>query len=196
MASISDPAPGLPERELASRYGRGAAFLHWLIAGLILAQIGIGCSFELMERGPGRAELFLWHKAVGVTILLLALVRLGWRLSHRPPPFPPELPAWQRVLATLNHWLFYILMIALPLTGLIAVSDGARSGWVRLQFGLHVPAVPGISKEVGDASGEVHALLVFTTLALLALHVAAAIRHQYFDRGRMAGRMPPLPPAD
>ena len=197
MASISNADPArTASRTPASRYGTGAAILHWLMAALILVQVGIGFLFHSMERGPARADLFLWHKTLGVTILLLALVRLGWRLMHRPPAYPPELPRWQRLLANWNHGLFYALMIALPLTGLIAVSDGARTGMVRLQFGAEVPAVPGISEAIGEAMGDLHVLLVLATLALLALHVAAAIKHQYFDRDRMTGRMPPLPPVE
>jgi cytochrome b561 len=187
MATAPDPIP--------LRYSRGAALLHWLMAALVLLQIYVGWTFHHMERGPARGEWFLWHKTIGVTILLLALVRLGWRLMHRPPPFPPELPRWQRLAATWNHRAFYFLIIILPLTGLTAISDGAESATTSLQFGLAFPLIPGVPEALGDLMGDAHEWLVKLTIALLALHVAAALKHQLFDRNRMTGRMPPLPPA-
>lgn len=189
MATASDP-PAAP-----SRYGRGAAVLHWLMAALILLQLYVGWTFHHMERGPARGEWFLWHKTLGVAILLLALARLAWRLMHRPPPFPPELPRWQRLAALWNHRAFYVLIIVLPLTGLTAISDGAESSTTSLQFGLAFPLVPGVPEALGDFAGELHEWLVKLTIALLALHVAAALKHQFLDRNRMTGRMPPLPPA-
>jgi cytochrome b561 len=195
MASISGMAPARPPvRDLPSRYTKGAAILHWLMAAIILAQIGVGFTFAWMERGPARTDVFLWHKTLGVLILLLAVVRLGWRLTHTPPPYPPELPNWQRVAAVASHWLFYFLLFALPLTGLIAVSGRTETGTTPLLFGLNLPVVPGVTKEAGHTFGEVHVVLVLTTLALFVLHVAAALKHQLFDRNRMTGRMPPLPP--
>jgi cytochrome b561 len=196
MASISNAASPRPTaRALPSRYSTGAAILHWLMAAIILVQIGVGFAFSWMERGPARNDIFLWHKTLGVLILLLAIVRLGWRLTHKPPPYPPELPEWQRVAAVASHWLFYILLFALPLTGLIAVSGRADTGATPLLFGLNLPVVPGVTKEAGHNFGEIHVVLVLTTLALFVLHVAAAIKHQFFDHNRMTGRMPPLPPA-
>ena len=179
----------------ATRYDRGAALLHWLMAALVLAQLYVGWTFHHMERGPARGEWFLWHKTLGVTILLLALARLGWRLLHRPPPFPPELPRWQRLAAVWNHRAFYFLIIVLPLTGLAAISDGAERATTSLQFGLAFPLIPGVSEALGNLAGDLHEWLVKLTIALLVLHVAAALKHQFFDRNRMTGRMPPLPPA-
>lgn len=196
MASILNAdTPRPPAHALPSRYSTGAAVLHWLMAAIILIQIGVGFAFAWMERGPARSDVFLWHKTLGATILLLAVIRLGWRLTHRPPPFPPELPDWQRIAATTSHWAFYLLMFVLPLTGLIAVSGRAEDGRVPLLFGLSLPAVPGVTREMGGTFADIHVILVFTTLALFVLHVAAATKHQFFDRNRMTGRMPPLPSA-
>src|SRR3546814_17558083 len=80
-----------------------------------------------MERGPARGDLFTVHKSIGATILILALVRLAWRLLHPPPPFPTELPRWERVASVWAHRAFYLLLILLPLTGLMAVSGGAEA---------------------------------------------------------------------
>ncbi|GAA4821278.1 hypothetical protein GCM10023232_18140 [Sphingosinicella ginsenosidimutans] len=181
-----------PQRDEILRYGNGAVVLHWVTAALVIAQVIVGFTFKLLPRGPAHGEWFAWHKTLGATILLLALVRLAWRLAHKPPPFPETLGRWERIAATWNHRAFYALLILLPLTGLVAVSDGARSGFVALVGGLKVPAVPGVSEATGELSGDVHVVLVFTTLALLVLHVGAALKHQFFDSSRAAGRMPPF----
>jgi cytochrome b561 len=188
MASVPQATP---QHDVLLRYTNGAIFLHWLMALLVLTQVGLGFTFGLLPRGPLHTDLFLWHKTVGALILLLAIVRLVWRLGHRPPPFPEEMPRWQRLAAVWNHRAFYLLLILLPLTGLTAVSDHAQSGFTELKFGLWLPVIPGVSKGLGGLAGDVHVALVFVTLALFVLHVAAALKHQ-LDRDRTAGRMPPF----
>ena len=89
-------------------------------------------------------DVFAWHKTVGALILLLALVRLAVRLLNPPPPYPADFPRWQRFAAVWSHRLLYFLLIALPLTGLAAVSGRAEDGMVPLQLGLSLPAIPGI----------------------------------------------------
>ena len=108
---------------LAIRYRKIVMWIHWITALLVVTQVVIGFLFaEFMERGPARSDVLAWHKTLGATILLLALVRLAVRLLNPPPPYPSDYPRWQRFLAVWNHRLFYIMLIALPLTGLAAVS--------------------------------------------------------------------------
>lgn len=184
--------PEATDQQRLVRYSNVAVTLHWLTAALVVTQVVIGFTFHNMERGPDRMELFTWHKTVGATILILALLRLAYRLINRPPPFPEELPRWERLAAVWNHRAFYFLLIALPLTGLIAVS-GKTDGWFTpLVGGIPLPTVPGISEDGGELSGGVHEVLVFTTLALLVLHIGAALKHQFFVPNRAAGRMPPF----
>lgn len=173
------------------RYNDGAVALHWLTAALVLIQLYIGFTFADMERGPARGELFTWHKTVGATILVVSLIRLAWRLMHEPPPFPESLPHWQRIAAVWNHRLFYVLLIALPLTGLATISAG-KSGVTHLAGGIPLPLIPGLPDPAGDAFGEIHEILVFCLIALLVMHVAAALKHQFIDRARVSGRMPPF----
>lgn len=182
----------VPQPDLIRRYNNVAAALHWITALLVLLQIYVGFTFHGMERGPARGEWFTWHKTIGATILILALVRLAWRLTHKPPPFPPELPKWERIAAVWNHRIFYVLLIVLPLTGLAAVSGGADSATTGLAFGLRLPLIPGLSEDFGEAMGGTHELLVKITIALVVIHVAAALKHQFFDRTRAEGRMPPF----
>lgn len=179
------------QRGVLLRYTNGAIAIHWLTVLLVLAQLYIGFTFADMPRGPERGELFTWHKTVGATILVLSLIRLAWRLGHKPPPFPAELPRWERIVAVWNHRAFYALLILLPLTGLAAVSAG-RSGTTALAGGIPLPLIPGLPDATGDAFGGAHEVLVFVTLALVALHAGAALKHQFVDRARVAGRMPPF----
>ena len=175
------------------RYSNVAVTLHWLTAALVVTQVWLGFTFHDMPRGPERMEMFTWHKTVGATILILALFRLSYRLLNPPPPFPEELPRWERFAAVWNHRAFYFLLVALPLTGLIAVSGGADESFTQLKFGLDLPLIPGISEDGGELSGGVHEILVFTTLALLVLHIGAAVKHLIVPN-RAAGRMPPFRP--
>ena len=175
----------------AVRYKSVVVWIHWITAALVVAQVVIGLTFdEFMERGPARSEVFAWHKTLGATILVLALVRLAVRLLNPPPPYPTDFPKWERFLAVWNHRLFYILLIALPLTGLAAVSGRAEGGTVPLLFGLKLPAIPGISPE--NDFGDIHVILVFTTLALVVLHVSAALYNQFGSATNVADRMPPF----
>lgn len=193
--------PSVPEatpQNRLLRYNNGAVALHWLTALIVVAQVVVGFTFAGMEKGPARGDLFTVHKTLGATILVLALIRLGWRLANPPPPFPVELPKWERIASVWTHRAFYVLLILLPLTGLMAVSGGAGAegkSTTPLLGGVPLPLIPGISDEAGEQIGGVHEMLVFVTLAILILHVAAAIKHQV-ERNRAAGRMPPFKAAN
>jgi len=177
------------------RYSNVAVTLHWTIVVLLLTQVALGFAFaEFLPRGPARSEVLTWHKTLGAMILLLTLIRLGYRLLNPPPPYPAETPEWRRTAALWSHRLLYFLLIALPLTGLIAVS-GRPAGWFTpLIGGLPLPVVPGIDRGTGEMSGEVHEFLVWTTITLLVLHIGAAIYEQFIARCGVAYRMPPLQP--
>ena len=167
------------------RYRPIVVTIHWITAAFILVQIYLGFAFGSLPKGSSeRAELFTWHKSVGVTILILALVRLAVRLMNPPPPYPAELARWERAFAVWTHRLFYFLIVALPLTGLMAVSKGGAT--TPILGGLTVPTIPI------PALGELHEPLVFATIALLVLHVAGALKHQFIDRGPSADRMWPF----
>jgi len=175
------------------RYSHGAATFHWLTAILVLGQVYVGFSFAALPKGPARMEMFTIHKTLGATILIVTLLRLAYRLLNAPPPYPSDLPRWDRFIAVWSHRIVYTALIALPLTGLIAVSDRARDGWVNLLWGMRIPALP-IGD--GDLFGDVHEILVWTTIGLLVIHVAAAIYHQWIKRDDAAGRMPPFQPVE
>lgn len=189
MASVPEAVPQNPIR----RYSNTAVVLHWLTVILVLTQVVLGFAFaEFMPEGPTKAEVFAWHKTLGALILMLAVIRLCYRLANPPPPFPVELPRWRRVAAVWTHRAFYFFLIVLPLTGLLAVSGMSPDGHTTLVGGLSVPTIPGIGRETGGTAGDLHVVLVFSTIALLLLHAAAAISQQFFEHDRAAGRMPPF----
>ena len=127
----------------AIRYGGLAVAIHWLSAALILTQVWLGFTFGSFPKGSAeRAEFFMWHKTLGVVILLLALTRLAVRLIDAPPPYPADFPKGERRFAVWTHRIFYFLMIALPLTGLAAVSKRAVGGMTELAGGTWFPVVP------------------------------------------------------
>jgi cytochrome b561 len=173
------------------RYSNTAVAIHWITVVFVLFQIWLGLSFADMAQGPARGELFTWHKTIGVIILLATLVRLTYRLKNPPPLFSPDLPRWERVAGVWNHRLFYILLIALPIGGYLAVSGHTKGPTTTLLGGIPVPVLP-ISEQLGEIAGDVHKYAAFLLIALIVLHAAAALKHQFIDRKPVSGRMPPF----
>ncbi len=163
---------------------------------------------ESAEHGDVSARLFSayqLHKSIGLTVLALSLVRLGWRLMNPPPPMPAHMPGWERFAAVATHWAFYALMIGLPLTGWLYVSAGwsihdeaplpVATHWFGLfqvpaLFGLN-QADLGVREDAAEAALTAHAYLAYAALGLAALHVAAALKHQFFDRDEVLAHMVP-----
>jgi len=169
----------------ASRYSGGAILLHWLIAALLLANVVIAFTME------DARELMPLHKSLGITVLVLTLVRIGWRLTHAAPPLPAALAAWERIAARVTHGAFYLLLLVMPLLGWASASSG-KWGTGAL-FGI-IPwfDLPiGKSHDLHEAMGEAHELAAYLTIALIVLHVAGALKHQLIDRNGMLARMLP-----
>lgn len=185
MASIHEAAP-------VARYSNIAVAFHWTTVVLVLVQLWLGFAFHAADPGPERTELFTWHKTAGALILLITLARLGYRLVNPPPPFSSDLPGWEQRAATWNHRLFYALLIALPLTGLVAVSAHEKGATTELAGGIPLPVIPGVSEAAGDVAGGVHIGLVFLLLAAILIHAGAALKNQFVARLPVAGRMPPF----
>jgi cytochrome b561 len=134
----------------------------------------------------------LLHKSIGMLVLLLSLVRLGWRLGHRPPPLPDSVKPWEKGLAHAAHWLLYAFMILIPLSGWIFTSASPKRHPLEFfgLFGLpYFPISP--DKATSHAWHERHETMAYLILALLVLHIAAALKHRFFDRDRTLDRMLP-----
>lgn len=170
-----------------SRYSSVAIAFHWTIALLVIANLVIGIGHEGI---PALRNLMGAHKAIGITVLALTAARVAWRLAHRPPPLPASTPDWQRGTAHLTHWALYALMIAMPLTGwaMVSAPDATRPlSW----FGLfNVPLLP-LSAGAADAGHSAHGVLGWLMLALVVLHVGAALYHHFVRRDYVLARMAP-----
>lgn len=188
MMSVPETAP----QDAVLRYSNITVAFHWITVALVLVQAWLGWTFSHSEPGPARDEVFLWHKTIGVIILLVVTARLAYRLKNPPPPFPPELAKWERTAATWNHRLFYALLIAMPIVGWVAVSGYANSPLTPLIGGIHLPVFPGVSRASGELAGEVHEIAAKLLIALILIHIAAALKHQFVDRWRGSARMPPF----
>ena len=181
-----------------TRYTTVAIVIHWLIAAAIIFQIILGWRMGDGPKGPTTYALFQLHKSIGITILLLSLLRLAWKLINHAPPPPTEQPLWEQIAAKVVHVGFYVIMIGLPLTGWLIVST-SRVPIPTLLFGAipwpHIPGLPELAagpKHVWHQAGELgHGALVKTTYVLLALHLGAVAKHQILDRDAVFGHMAP-----
>lgn len=175
----------------AARYSHGAIALHWIIALLIIGNF-IGAWYAEDLPKPERMEVMGYHKANGLLILALTLARIGWRFSHPVPPLVETLKAWEVALAKVTHALFYVLMLAIPLAGWGLVSSAGKGAPVSF-FGLFdVPALPvGADKPTIGMFHELHEVGATLMLVLFALHVVAALKHQFMDRDGTLRRMAP-----
>lgn len=157
------------------RYTRVAVALHWLVALLVLAQILWGFWMQQIPKQPPgmRADAFNLHKSGGMLIFALMVARLGWRLGH-PAPALPALPAWQRVGARISHALLYALLIAQPLVGYLG---SVWSGYPVRFFGLLVPTWGSKDTALKDLMSQCHYAIACALIAVIILHIAAALRH-------------------
>ncbi len=177
---------------MSERYTRTAIVFHWIIAALVLGNIALAWTFKIFDDYPWTQYVTNTHKTFGITVLGLALMRLLWRITHRPPPFSPAIPRGQATAARIAHGALYFMIIAMPLSGWIYDSAWEWAKEVPIDFwGLfEMPRIPWIedmpqspAKERLDViAGKVHVFLSYLLYALLAAHLAGAIKHQWFDR--------------
>ena len=175
-----------------SRYDRIAIALHWLIAVGVLAQIGLGLWMIDIPKQPAgvRAYWFNLHKSIGLTLSPVIFFRLIWRLTHRPPVLPEALPRWQRMATLANHRLLYACMFAMSLSGYLGSSF---SGYPIKYFGVTLPGWGGKDDALKELFSVVHWWAAWVFVALIALHVAAALRHLLKGDGIFARMWPAAP---
>ena len=181
----------------SERYSSVAISLHWLIAIAMIGMIFAGWYMtDLPDGAPGQYFLYQTHKSIGITVLLLTVARIIWRLMNPPPPLPDDMQAWEKAASHLAHLGFYGLMIVLPLTGWLYASVSVKLDVPTVLYGLiswpDMPFVDGLKTE--SASGVVnfiHSKLAWVTLALLAVHVAGAVKHEISAEEGVLKRMLP-----
>ena len=166
------------------RYSRTAIALHWLLAILMTCTAAIGWRMMWIRRQPGSEQWFDLHKSIGIVIAALVVVRVLWRLGHRPEPLPPG-PPWHAQLAGVSHVLLYVLMIGLPITGYLGASySKAGVAW----FGIATPRWTVPDRDLAEAWFAAHAVLLWSAVAVVLVHAAGALKH-LFDRDGVFQRM-------
>jgi cytochrome b561 len=178
-------------RRAGTRYSTVSIALHWTLAVLIVGQIAAGLWFADLPRGPTRTGAFLVHVSLGMTILVLSLVRLAWRLTHPPPPLPADYSPAIRGLARATHVGLYVVMIGMPLSGWAMLSANGRP-LPDLWYAIPFPRLPVLGHDAHETAESIHTgALLWFAFAALALHVAGALKHHLVDRDTTLWRMLP-----
>jgi cytochrome b561 len=168
------------------QYSRTAVALHWLLALLITGVAGVGWYMMEIEDEPGSGWYFANHKSVGIVIALLVVARLAWRLVNRPQPLPDSVPIWQARLATATQALLYLAMFLMPLTGYLGASYSKQG--VQF-FGMATPAWALPDHDTAERFFDIHGVLIWVLVALVAAHVLGALKHLFIDKDGVFERM-------
>ena len=181
-------------------YSAIAKLLHWLIAVFVIGLIGLGLFMTRAENLQLKFALYQLHKSMGITVLILMALRIAWRFIARPPRWPVQMPQWERRAAQSTHTLLYMLLLVIPLSGWSMVSAAqAPFNFPTVLYGIvpwpHIPAIENLDgeqkKTVETVLKNVHAALGWALLALVLLHIAAALRHSLILKDGVMLRMVP-----
>lgn len=174
---------------MSARYTKTAKGLHWLMAVLFFGLLGLGFYMQGLPFSPDKLKYYSWHKWLGVIVFLLALVRLGWRVTHQPPALPSSMPRLMQVAAHAGHHMLYLLMFAIPLSGwLMSSAKGFQTVWFGV---LPIPDLLEKDKMLGDLLQTVHVSLNYLFIAVLVGHIGAALKHHFIDKDDILTRMLP-----
>jgi cytochrome b561 len=180
----------MPIRTSSERYTAVAQALHWLIAALIVTQFVLAISADDLPLGAHKLALLARHKSFGMTVLMLAALRLLWRLKNSPPDLPSGMTGLERMLARGTHIAFYVLLFAMPMTGwLMSSAKNYSVSW----FGLFTwPNLIGKNEAAFDALRSTHHILGYILFAIAVLHVLAALKHHFWNKDDVLLRMLPF----
>jgi len=177
------------EQSASLHYTGTAKVLHWLVALIIIGLFVLGQYMSDLSMSPRKLQLYSWHKWFGVTVFLLVLVRLGWRLTHQPPRLPAQMPKLQQLASHVGHMTLYGLMLAIPISGwLMSSAKGYQTVWFGV---LPIPDLLGKDKLLGDLLAELHRALNGVLMFIVVIHVIAALKHHFIDRDDVLKRMLP-----
>jgi cytochrome b561 len=180
----------MPNQQQPDRYGLPAQIFHWVIAALIVTQFVLARTALDLPLGVHKLALLARHKSFGMTVLMLAVLRLLWRLWHPAPPLPAGMKPLQRAAARATHIAFYVLLFAMPLTGwMMSSAKNYSVSW----FGLFTwPNLIGKSEPAFNFLKNTHDLLSDVLFAVAVLHILAALKHHFWDRDDVLLRMLPF----
>jgi cytochrome b561 len=180
----------MPSRPPATRYSAVAQAFHWIIVALIVTQFVLANLEDDLPIGVHKLALLARHKSFGMTILMLAILRLLWRLKNPPPPLPAGMTSLERVLARATHAAFYVLLFAMPITGwMMSSAKNYSVSW----FGLFTwPNLIGKNAAAYDFLHATHEILSDVLFVVAVLHVLAALKHHFWNKDDVLVRMLPF----
>lgn len=167
-------------------YATPAIFLHWTLAILIATLVAVGWYMMSIEDDPGSERFFNLHKSVGIVVFALVLLRIVWRLGHKPAALPPSVPGWEVTASLLAQRLLYACMFLLPIIGFIGASyskDGIRF------FGQQLPRMVAANHDMAERFFGIHVTLAWVMVAIIALHAAGGLKHLLLDKDGVFQRM-------
>lgn len=171
-------------------YNPVSRVFHWLVAVLILGLIPVGFYMEQMSSSPLKFEIYGWHKSLGISVLLLAFLRVGWKIYKKPPSSLTTHKCWEKLLSKTIHIVLYIAIFVMPLSGWVMSNSG---GYAVQFFGLfEMPKLVEKDKFISDLARSVHEIAGFVVMGCVGFHVVGALKHHYSDKDatltRMGGR--------
>ncbi len=181
MLSHANPPPAEP-----SRYGLVAVSLHGVLAVLIPGMIALGWYMLSIEKEPSGPWYVHLHISIGIVVAVLVLLRIFWRLTHKPPTLPPTVPNWQARASSWVQCLLYAAMIAMPLvgfTGALFSKDGISF------FGLPIPRLVAPDQSISESLFNVHSFIAWVLVVLISLHVLGGLKHLLVDKDGVFQRM-------
>lgn len=167
-------------------YGLLAKIFHWTIAVLIIGLLPVGLGMGMMPNDPFKFQIYAMHKSFGLLVFFLGLGRIVWRFVSPPPEHLETHARWEVTLASAAHFWLYVCIIGMPLSGWLMSNAGE---FPVPFFGIQMPTLIGKNEQFGDLFGEVHEILAYTLLLILAMHVAGALKHQLIDKDETLQRM-------
>ena len=175
-------------KNTSSSYGAVAKLLHWVVAVLILGLLAVGLYMTSIE-GDGRYKLYAIHKATGILVLVLVLIRLGWRFINVQPFYPDDMPLIQKFAAHMLHAALYFFIIFIPLSGWIMSSAGAHT--ISFYGLFNVPFIVDKNPEIGKLFNSLHELFAYILIGMLVIHISAALFHHFIQKDNILTRMLP-----
>lgn len=179
----------MPRKNTLDSYGSVAKFFHWLIFLLVAGLVIAGFFMSDLKNPELQGMVYNTHKITGITVLCLILLRLGWRLINPKPYLVFQQKTWEKLLEYLVHGLLYAVLVAMPITGLwMSTADGKAPHFFN--YIISMPGV-GINPAQADLMYGLHQKLAWTLIALVSLHVLAALKHHFYDKDNvLKGMMP------
>ncbi len=177
-------------RNTTVRWGTVAQLLHWVIVALVITQVILAGIADELPLGMKKLAVLARHKSVGITILMLVVVRLAWRWTNPAPALPSTLKAYERGLARFTHVALYVLLIAMPLTGwMMSSARNFPVSWFNL---VQLPDFVPRSQALYDFMHETHEILAYTLGVVVVLHVLGALKHHFIYKDDVLLRMLPF----